>query len=681
MAANSVKIPDGWVVEQPGQQPSAQATQQPLPPIPDGWVVEQPDVSTGEDMAKSFGVGIPQAAIGALGLPGDVSGGVKWTVDQLQKAILGEDSLNNSLAQEQKFKEHIKARGLPDLSLPTSDEITKGVEKVTGKFYEPKTTAGRYVNTATQFAVPTGVAKKAEVATGAVAGLASEGAADLLKFLEQGDYENVGRFLSPILTTILIKKGGKIKNTANGMVSEALDGVTAKQFDEAQALMTSADEMGVPVTGAEALKHQPLLDLQGHTQASTGGNPVMTAALKSRPEKIINAASQQLDTLGPRQNPRRIQGQVEEAANRIIGNAEGARTSATKALYEAASEIDVPESEIKDIIGKIDSIKSAKTTRETLKSLRSELIDEAGQIQTNIGVLDDVRKTFRDQSKFSEINPKAITKATKAKLTPLLQDLKVVLVRNSENFKKGNELYQAMSPDVEALINGDVGALRSSKTLSTTLNVLTDPKTARPENIKILAKQLNEVDEGLFKRLVSVHLENAFDAAAKDIQAGKNPRVGANVRNAVMGTGLKKQNFYAMIEAIEDAEGMPKGDLKKGWVKFMNIAFASGQSQPLGSPTASRALANKTASQGSMTGAVGDMANIADGSVLGWLGRWRRDFIQRKNYRQISEMLTDKDSIEKLRELSKVDVSTNKGKIYVAEMIGFNSSRERPTQK
>ena len=91
------------------------------------------------DVASSFGRGISKGAISLAGLPGDVSQLVGKGVEKAGE-FLG-----------------AAPRPVPKLSgMPTSADITGGVESVTGEFGKPETRAGRYAESVGEF-VPSAV--------------------------------------------------------------------------------------------------------------------------------------------------------------------------------------------------------------------------------------------------------------------------------------------------------------------------------------------------------------------------------------------------------------------------------------------------------------------------------------------------------------------------------------------
>lgn len=130
----------------------------------------EPPVSTAGDVAKSAGVGLGKGLIGIGGMIGDLS-------DLGAKGI---ETATNYVSDKLGV-ERYKRPETPSVlnNIPTSASITKSVEGVTGKFYEPKTTAGEYTRTVGEF-IPAAAAGPGRMLTkllsGVMGGLGSEAA-------------------------------------------------------------------------------------------------------------------------------------------------------------------------------------------------------------------------------------------------------------------------------------------------------------------------------------------------------------------------------------------------------------------------------------------------------------------------------------------------------------------------
>lgn len=148
---------------------------------------EQP--STAGDVAKSGGIGVAKGLVGLAGLPGDLSELGARGIDRATRFIGGKLGVDVPVREDRP---------------PTygSSDIQKGIEKTTGEFYKPKTTAGEYAQTVGEFApglIGTGgagaLARRA-ITQVAAPGLASEAAGQYTKGKEVEPYARVAGALA-----------------------------------------------------------------------------------------------------------------------------------------------------------------------------------------------------------------------------------------------------------------------------------------------------------------------------------------------------------------------------------------------------------------------------------------------------------------------------------------------------
>ena len=137
-------VPDGMTKAQLAQKyqshvgagSASQDTQTTAPP-PSGFM------GTVEDMARSIPGGLAKGVAGIAGLPGDVNSLLSAGGDKVLQ-MLGESPEN--LQKMQNIRQNIP------LAAPTSGAINDAISKPFGGYYDPKTTAGQYTQTAASFA-------------------------------------------------------------------------------------------------------------------------------------------------------------------------------------------------------------------------------------------------------------------------------------------------------------------------------------------------------------------------------------------------------------------------------------------------------------------------------------------------------------------------------------------------
>lgn len=165
------------------------------------------------DVAKSGGVGLAKGALGMAGMMGDAreltKGVTKWGAEKLGASPDTADTIANAAT----YLSPITAFA------PTSDHIQRSVEGVTGKFYEPKTTAGEYAQTIGEYAPsavagPGGIVRKAAMAV--IPAVASETAGQLTKGMEAEPLARAGVGLVAGLAT-----AGRAPKTAQIIAKDA----------------------------------------------------------------------------------------------------------------------------------------------------------------------------------------------------------------------------------------------------------------------------------------------------------------------------------------------------------------------------------------------------------------------------------------------------------------------------
>jgi hypothetical protein len=113
------------------------------PPLPPGFTIDgASNVNVLEDVAKSGGIGVAKGVLQGIGAGGDVrnlaSAGVDYATNKL--------GLSPDTAETIKRTASTIAKTTPLAALtvaPSSADLQHGVEGYTGKFYEPKTEAGK----------------------------------------------------------------------------------------------------------------------------------------------------------------------------------------------------------------------------------------------------------------------------------------------------------------------------------------------------------------------------------------------------------------------------------------------------------------------------------------------------------------------------------------------------------
>lgn len=190
MAIFELELPDKRVItlEAPDQASAVNAAQM--------WQqsnAAQP-VDTVSDVVKSAGTGLARGAIGLAGMTGDFRD-LGLSAASAAASRLGASP--EGIAAVRPVADKL-LRALPLMSGPTSQQITRGIESYTGEFRKPQTTAGKYAQTAGEFAfgalMPGGLVRRA--ANVIAPALGSEAAGQATEGTDWEPYARVGGALA-----------------------------------------------------------------------------------------------------------------------------------------------------------------------------------------------------------------------------------------------------------------------------------------------------------------------------------------------------------------------------------------------------------------------------------------------------------------------------------------------------
>jgi hypothetical protein len=253
-----------------------------------------PQSSPVADVAKSAGIGLAQGALGVLGMGGDVGSLLGSATDKVGGMV------GASPDKVQQFKDYMRtaAQAIPGagiLTRPGSADLQKGVEKVTGDFYKPQTTAGEYARTIGEFAPaaiggPESIGAKlvSRVAAPALAsetagqmtkGTAAEpyartigaiaGGAGASKVAQSMEAANLARTVTPSLDTLKNSTSGAYDTLTSRNVAIPIGQSTLDNL--ASDIATTLNNRGIRPSNASSI-HQAVEELK--TPATAGAADV-----------------------------------------------------------------------------------------------------------------------------------------------------------------------------------------------------------------------------------------------------------------------------------------------------------------------------------------------------------------------------------------------------------------------
>jgi len=261
--------------------------------------------STAMDVAKSAGTGVAKGVIGLLGLPGLAKDAIDAGLDYgISKGWLPQPS-----ATPQQRAAALQAQ--PNLT-PNAETIQKGVESVTGEFYKPQTTEGKYAQTIGEFApnaiVPGGLIRR--TAQTVVPAVASEYAGQATEGTKYEPYARVGAALAGGLTASGVESAiGRARATVPGMSPTATDVMLDSVQPGARQRLDDLGPQAFLFEGSE-----PTVTIaQGMATRPGQAQEHLNTAVRARNAGANARLTSDLDThLGPAVAPSRVQQSLEQ---------------------------------------------------------------------------------------------------------------------------------------------------------------------------------------------------------------------------------------------------------------------------------------------------------------------------------------------------------------------------------
>jgi hypothetical protein len=285
-------LPPGFVLD---EQPSA---------LPAGFVLDKP--SFGEDVSKSVGSGLANAAIGTLGMGGDVRELASKGLDLAGEKLGFDPSAIKSGAA-------IAAKVLPPLGFlaaaPSSQDVRSTVkDPIVSPDYEPQSLTGSYLKTGAEFLPGLLMGGEGNLATKfarnvVLPAIGSETAGQLTKGTAAEPYARVaGAFLSP---------------AAESMARRAITPLPASA--EKQALAQTLQNEGVPLTAGQATGSKPLQWMESALGDTPGSGGSAARIMENQGEQFTAAALRRAGIDANRATPEVL----DNAFTRIGGEIEG----------------------------------------------------------------------------------------------------------------------------------------------------------------------------------------------------------------------------------------------------------------------------------------------------------------------------------------------------------------------
>lgn len=536
---------------------------------------------------------------------------------------------------------------------------TLGIPKV-----EPDTRLGKIAEKGVEM-IPSAALAPSSMAKAVIPMFAGGAASEAAGQATEGTpYEEWARLIAGIATPSVLGFRSMMRSTPGGILAKQTADMTPAEWAAAQALEGKGRDIGVKLTGPEAIGNQGLLTLQRQVERGGGeGGAAMDRFMKARPPQVQRAGEAANLMIGPKiEDVPTTTTKISQAATDVIERAQNARTTAVDPHYKAME--GAPFTQGQAILDKVDAEiakRGAEPIMNQLTMLRKELADELNHPSgPRLDALNSIYKYWRDKIELPEISPQATPAGTQARIAPILDDLNNRMSRENPDYAYGRHLYEHLSDtQVKPLVEGAPGKMAETKTTADQIAMVADPKTARPATITDVVTRLHQENPEAARDLVRLHLENTFAEATKNLVSGPNQFGGAKFVKELT-AGARGANIEAAIRAL------PGGDrIWQGYTKMLQVFEATGRRLPVGSMTAEN-IASRETLQG---GGLASIAKTASGPLRA-IRDWAEGLRYGKNTAALAKIFTDPESVKKIRELAFLAPGAARTQALVLSILG-----------
>jgi hypothetical protein len=700
-----------------------------------------------EDVAKTIVPGMARGLLSAtVGLPGVAEDIGTLAYDQTlgrlaNRFLPGGDGTFSARGKdfykqriEQNRQQASKEIGVPLPAVNTPGDYfnpanaIKAAEGVTGPFYQPQTTAGKFANTAAEFAggaLPMGpLTLKNVVTSGAVPGLASEAAGQATEGTALEPWARFGAALGAGVA-------GSVATGSQGgqrVLQNAMQGVDDATMNAARQLLDDATRMGVPLTWSEALNQvtgggaRRLAGVQRAVEESAGAADQMGRFMAQRPGQIQAAGNQAMVMIGPGGTPPTQTGiAVSKASESILADARKARTSAVDPYYSGAANDIVPAPVVRELMDELDKIIAADPTGKltgAAQQIKRQLIEKHGTpeipaqpatrtpvidpasgrtirydmtpsvpgvpatpdiLVTNVGQLNEIYKAARDNNTFGGMRPIGAT-ATEVQADRLarqaLQPLDETMQSFSPSYSQGKAAYGKISDKfITPMEEGQIGKLSQTTDPGRQAGILLPSKPvagAAAETEKTI-QALVKKDPKAAQDIIRSHAETLFNETIQANMGGANQFGGAKFAAFIAGNPEQRRALQAAVEAL------PAGQARwQGFNRFLDVMEATGKRLPANSATAEKTEIARTLSRGGLASELAQSSTGGFTKVPSILRERYQDYLAGKNSAELARIMTDPASVKLLARLAKTPVDSPVARNLAISLI--QSSEKRSNQ-
>lgn len=656
---------------------------------------ENKETSTGSDVGKSAVSGGLRGLLSLLGLGGDIQQISRLAetsaTSGAQRQLQDPEALANlpsGLQRAIRKQAEVEPTPLTDPTVfPTSQKVISGTEPflpIVG--YEPKTTSGKIMQSAGEFAgggVPGKIS--AIPLASRIFGFGGIGAAGT----SAEEFLNVPEEAVTIPSMLL---AGGISSRAKPLEKALVD---TQATEKARQTMQAAKELDFPLTAVEAME-QPELDslLLGALGREDSSKDIFEKFIAPRATASEEAVSKQLEglLLPDVPQPKTTSKEAQKASQKVMREVRTERTNIVEPFYEAAKSERLTDTKpLQDLIqeAKLElkqgnyGSKTKQELKEFIQRLTTTSVKKekpkigrtilppskpekkSTKVTDKISDLNNVQKDISQRISAPPGTENAMALEAQGVVGKLNKKLDDILINSSDNIRIGREKYkQATIEIVDDIGDTGIAAIESAPeiNMNTVIDVITNESVATPTTITKLANALNQKDPEVFSKIASYYLRNA---AKSSVKPGQEITSGAQFAKTVAGNKADKERLDAILKGVATSKGLNPKTVISGFDKLLDVMFASGRLSQMKNSKVKVDIPSPT------TKGLLNTSFVQPGKPIGDFFARRRN---QKFFDGFTKALMSDDALTALEELAGASVSSRRFQSLVSIIIA--SSRE-----
>jgi hypothetical protein len=645
---------------------------------------EQPsgEAGVGSDIAATLPSALARGVIGLATFPTTVGRAADLAVRNTPR-LIGKPPIS----EEEFYNTPVK---IDPGRVLTPENAQRALESFTGPLYEPKTTAGKFVENVGEL-VPGAVLGPAAGLRG-VAGNITKYA--VVPGVTKKAVEDVTG--KPEIGTIaaLIAGGASGATTRSGYadqaVSRAARDMTPEQVTQTEALVREARDMGIDLTRAEAAQHVTGGGTNlGNIQRVIEGKGELLPYFARRPEQVQNAVGESLQAIAPPPaNAFETGPAVGEAARGAVADVQRNINTQTRPLYQQAEQMSVNPQLLAAIHA--DPVYQAAFDQVRGNPALNYGIEHLGADNPAVihRVLQRLQERAADAIVPGEATPSNIASSSyrEAQNIPRAA-VETATGSNPQTGQMGYferaQLGQSVlrQAELDPLMAGPVGKLATTDpTTRQAINIMFGPDSrianAAPE-IQTAIRTISQRNPNAARDLVRAHVEKTFSDAMAAKRLPDTSFGGASFRARLVGNPIDAANMSAAIT------GLPNGhQILPGFDRLLNVLEATGWRQPKGSLTSFNTREMHLLEGGRINDAKAIVATVGlrtPSQVMETIKEWNLG----RNTRRLAYLLTDPRAADAFHMLATSTTPSRAG-FAIARLVlmahQYSLDRERKPQ-